>query len=376
MRACEVSVIGGGPAGAAAACHLARMGRAVTLIEQNASPRHKVCGEFLSHEAIRYLAELEVDLDRLGARPIHGVRLAARRRLAAADLPFPALSLTRRRLDEALLDRAVACGAQVHRGRRVEALEHADGAWSARLADGSTIESRAAFLATGKHDLRGHPRPASMQGNCVAFKMYWQLSPSQQDLLQGWVEVFLFPGGYAGLLLTEDSAANLCLLVRREVLSRCQNDWSSLLAWILRHSEPLAERLDGATPFLPRPLAIYSIPYGLLRSESEDGLWLLGDQTAVIPSFAGDGISIALHSARVAGNLYCEGETPGLLAHRLHRQLRGPMRCAGALAAAMMAAPAAAAFTRMWPRSLRYIAQLTRLPPAAMARRGLTPADW
>src|ERR1700733_6250880 len=47
----EVLVLGGGVAGCAASIALARKGRVVTLIEREPTPRHKVCGEFLSGEA-------------------------------------------------------------------------------------------------------------------------------------------------------------------------------------------------------------------------------------------------------------------------------------------------------------------------------------
>lgn len=366
----EVMVIGGGPAGAAAACHLAKMGRATAVIEQHAIPQHKVCGEFLSHEALRYLDELEIDVKSLGAVPIHGVRLSTREHVAAVELPFPACSLTRCKLDEELLRRATSRSVHVLRGQRVESLEDSDGVWSATRTDGTRIQARAAFLATGKHDLRGFRRPERTGLDFVAFKMYWHLSPLQLSLLQGWVEVFLFPGGYAGLQLTEDSKANLCLLVHRKALHRCHNDWPSLLAWISQYSAPLAERLAGATPLLSRPLALSSIPYGLLRERSDTGLWLLGDQTAVTPSFSGEGISIALHSAKVASALYTSGRTPDSLAALLSQQLRHPIAVAGALANLMMAAPALAVLARIWPRSLRYIAEQTRIPQFAFDTSG------
>ena len=71
----DAAIIGGGPAGAAAACLLARAGRSTVLFEREAGPRHKVCGEFISVEAAAYLTALGLDPERLGALPIHHVRL-------------------------------------------------------------------------------------------------------------------------------------------------------------------------------------------------------------------------------------------------------------------------------------------------------------
>lgn len=76
----EVLIIGGGVAGCAASIALARRGRSVTLIEREPTPRHKVCGEFLSGEALEELVALGIDVTSLHAVPIDYVRLAACRR--------------------------------------------------------------------------------------------------------------------------------------------------------------------------------------------------------------------------------------------------------------------------------------------------------
>ena len=156
----EVLILGGGVAGCAASIALARKGRSVTLIEREPTPRHKVCGEFLSGEALEDLHALGIDVASLGAVPIDYVRLAAARRAAEAPLPFPAASLTRKALDTALIAEAIAAGVRVERGRSVQALSRTTAnVWQATLDDGTTYEAPTVFLATGKHDLRGHTRP-------------------------------------------------------------------------------------------------------------------------------------------------------------------------------------------------------------------------
>jgi 2-polyprenyl-6-methoxyphenol hydroxylase-like FAD-dependent oxidoreductase len=118
----EVLVLGGGVAGCAASIALARKGRVVTLIEREPTPQHKVCGEFLSGEALEDLHALGIEVASLGAVPIDYVRLAAGRRAAEAPLPFPAASLTRKTLDTALIAEAIAAGVRVERGRTVQGL--------------------------------------------------------------------------------------------------------------------------------------------------------------------------------------------------------------------------------------------------------------
>ncbi len=362
----EALVVGGGPAGAAVGILLARRGREVILVEKSAAMHDKVCGEFLSGEAVRYLAQLGLDLPALGTAPVNGVRLAQRRCIAECGLPFPAMSLTRRKLDEALLSVAKREGVDVRRGVRIQALRRTQAGWRASVADCEPVHARSIFLATGKHDVGGWRRPKGKQNDLVAFKMYFAPARSQQEVLRGWIELCLFPGGYAGLQLTEDGNANLCLLVNRATLQSCRNDWQTLLTRILNFSEHLAMRLQGARPLLEKPLALSSIPYGMLLQHAEPGLWRLGDQTAVTPSFSGDGMSIALHSAEVAAELYVKGRTPAELAARLRKELRSSISLATTISWLMIAAPALAHLLRAWPQLLRVLGNYTRVPQTAL----------
>ena len=362
----EALVVGGGPAGAAAAILLARRGREVTLAEKTAQMHDKVCGEFLSGEAVQYLARLGLDLRGLGAIPIYGVSLARQKRLADCELPFRAMAVTRGVLDEALLALAEREGVELRRGARIAVLQRDQTGWRAQVTDSDVLHARSVFLATGKHDLGGWRRPKGKQDDLIAFKMYFALSVSQQHALRGWIELYLFPGGYAGLQLTEGGKANLCLLVNRTTLRSCGNEWQTLLAQILRFCENLAERLEGAQPLQEKPLALSSIPYGMLLRNSEPGLWRLGDQAAVTPSFSGDGMSIALHSAVVASQMYLKGGTSSELAARLQKELRSPIALATTISHLMIATPALAHLLRAWPSLLSEFAGRTRVPRAAL----------
>jgi len=107
----RVAIIGGGPAGSAAAIMLARAGRRPLVLERDVTPREAVCGEFLGPGAAAALARLGLDPAALGAVPLRRLLLGAGRRDAAIDLPFPAWALPRRVLDGALRDAAAASGA-------------------------------------------------------------------------------------------------------------------------------------------------------------------------------------------------------------------------------------------------------------------------
>ena len=365
-------------AGCAAAIALARKGRGVTLIEREPTPRHKVCGEFLSGEALEDLYALGIDVASLGAVPIHSVRLAAARRAAEAPLPFPAASFTRKALDTALIAEAIAAGVRVECGRSVHALSRtASGTWQATLNDGSTREAPTAFLATGKHDLRGYPRPDDPE-RWLAFKMYFRLAPAQDAELARASELMLYRGGYGGIQPVEGGIANLCCVVQQRYLARKGNRWEQFLAKMQQDCPHLAMRLAGAEPLLAKPIAITHIPYGYIRRTSEDGLYCIGDQAAVIPSFTGDGISIALHTARCAVAAYLNAEPAPIFQAKLRSALRLQMRLAEAAADGLNNSFARAVLPfclKVWPGVMRVTAKLTRVAQHAAVAPMQAPAE-
>ncbi len=360
----EALIAGGGVAGAAVACLL---GPKAMLIEREAQAHDKICGEFISHEAQSYLARLGIDPLALGAARIDAVRLVHGDRAACAALRFQGLSLSRRALDEAMLAQAGQAGAEVLRGHMIRSASQAglevDGA--GRLA------ASAVFLATGKHDLRGARRqPGRAVEGLVGLKMYFILDPAQRAELARQVEILLFRGGYAGLQLVEGGVANLCLLIDRARFKAAGGAWPGVRQYLKQACPHLAHRLAGAAEVLDRPLSIFRVPYGHVHAPGSadwPGLFRLGDQMGVIPSFCGDGISIALHSAFAAVAAH-QGSDAQTYHARMRRDIEGQIGRAWWLYRAGRAQPGlAVTAAQAWPGALRWIAQLTRVPPWAMA---------
>ncbi len=357
----KVLIAGGGVAGAAAACLL---GPDSVLIERTTGAHDKMCGEFVSAEAIDYLNRLGIDLVGLGAVPVHGVRLVYGATVAQAALPFPAMGLSRRVLDAALLAQAAARGATVLRGDAVRRV--IDGV--AEVAGSGRFPGHKVFLATGKHDLRGVARqPRRAPDDLIGLKMYLAVGASQAAALTGFVEVIVFRGGYGGLQAVEGGGVNLCLLLERTVFAEAGESWAGVQAMLEAISPHLATRLKGARTLLDRPLAIARVPYGFVhRAAPSDpaGLFRLGDQAAVIPSFSGDGVSMALHSAFVAaGSL--QGGSASYHA-RIRRDVGAQVARAWTIYRAGRIAPGV--LTRgavLWPGALRWAARMTRLPVTA-----------
>lgn len=307
----DIVVIGGGPAGCAAASLLAKNGRDVVLIEKQSDAHHKVCGEFIGRQAVHYLEKLGVDLETLGAHPISEVSVSIESRLIATKLPFQAWSLSRKILDQTLMQQAQKSGADIRLGMNITSLRKSGAFW--HVSDGSTrFRARSVFLATGKHDLKGWPRVENPQNSYIGFKMHFRLSSEQQRALAHSTEMYFFTHGYVGFEPVENDIANLCLLVDKDYYNQCGKKWLSFLEALKSECPALSQRLDAAVPLWEKPLAIYNIPYGYMyegRHDTDTGLYHLGDQAAVIPSYAGDGMGIALHSAFLAAEYYINGQT-------------------------------------------------------------------
>jgi flavin-dependent dehydrogenase len=332
LTAPDVLIVGGGPAGAAAACRLASAGQNVLLCERQSKPRPQVCGEFLSAGACAELADLGILPHALGAAPITHVRLVHGTRQARARLPSAACGLSREALDQQLIARAGERGAHVLRGIAVRRLERMRHAWRAVFADGATIEAPAVLLATGKHDLRSHRRPRPAAADVIGFKMHWRLAAPQATALARHVELVWFDGGYAGLQPVERGLANLCLVLSAAAFVRLGRSWDRLLEHLEGAAPHLGARLAAAEPSWPHPATIAGVPYGHLHRDGADGPYRLGDQLAVIPSFAGEGIALALRTARRAALAVRASEAPAAYHRAVALDVRRPLRAACTLA--------------------------------------------
>jgi len=360
MTRVETIIVGGGPAGAATACGLAAAGRDVVLIERSAGPHHKVCGEFLSVETQAQLRALGVDAAAMGAVAIDRVAVYSPGREIGAGLPFRALSLSRYRLDGALLARAALQGARVKRAivRNVKAGR--DG-WMVDCDD-QTLHCRTLVLATGKWGLRGIDDVRD--GSRVGLKMHLRLADAQRRALAGRVELFFAGRSYAGLELVEDGVANLCLLMPRELVARLGTGWRPVADHLARALPSLAERLAASEPVWDKPLAVVC-PTGSHLQRDADAVFRVGDRLAHIPPFTGDGLAIALASANLAAAHILAGSTPARYLAAARRLTGKSVRFAGLLSGLASTGPGRAALmgaAAVAPGMIEGIVRRTRLP--------------
>jgi menaquinone-9 beta-reductase len=361
----DTVIVGGGPAGAAAACGLAAIGREAVLVERSGAPHHKVCGEFLSVETQAHLLRLGVDAAALGAAPIEQVSICSSTRSVSTVLPFRGLSLSRYRLDAALLRSAQRFGTEVKCGVAVRSVAPADDAWTVQCDDGEELHCRHLVLATGKKGVRGIAE--TRDGSMVGLKMHLRPSASVRQALEGRVELSFLDRSYIGLELIEDGIANLCFLLPREVLARLGSGWPALRDHLGAEMPVLAERLDGAAPLWDKPLAVVCPAGGHLHGQEGPAVYRVGDRLAHIPPFTGDGLAIALTSAALAVEHIRQGLPPVAYLAAAQRVTGNAVRLAGLLSGlagsrsgrtVLMGAVAWA------PGLIRTIARRTRMPLA------------
>src|SRR5580658_2589193 len=238
----EAVVVGGGLAGSAFAIALARQGRPVVVLEKTTGAHHKVCGEFLSAEAQALLARLGLDVWQLGARPAGQLGLEFGGRNERLKLPFRGAGLSRFLLDQALLDAAAGTGAQVIRGVTATRLEYEKKKSAVVHTATQQFAASHVALATGKHNLRGLPRP---QAPTVAFKMQLGVTQAVAAMLEDLVQLAMFPGGYAGVCLVEGGIATICWVVDLDVTGEAVVTWDAHAAFLAERSDFFANLLGG-----------------------------------------------------------------------------------------------------------------------------------
>ena len=350
VRRTDALIVGGGPAGAAAAITLARAGRMPLLLERRREPAGTVCGGFVGWDALEALRHLGIDVAALGAHPIGKVRIVAGRRSVVARLPHRAAGLSRRTLDAALLRAAREAGAEVEQGVAVREIVGD----RARLADGRELTGAPLIVATGKHAIRGVPREGAWRG-AVGLRT---TIPAPANL-HGAIELHLFRGGYAGLLRQEDGRANLCLSVSAARLAEAGGTADALIGAVAHEAPKLAERAQAVDePWV----SIAGVPYGWRATQP--GPWRVGDQAAVIASVVGDGIAIARASGRAAGEALLTGDSADGYQRRFARRARRPLAIAEA-ARRLAERPASLGvlfpLLRHMPVALTLAARLTRI---------------
>ena len=321
----DVIVVGAGPAGAAAAYHLANAGLDVLLLEKTEFPREKVCGDGLTPRAVRSLISMGIDtsteagwLRNKGLRVIGG---GVRMELAWPELAaYPNYGLTRTRMDfdDTLAKAAVKAGAQLRTLTTVTAPvlsaagrvvgveaeigpEKAKATYRAPLVIAADGVSGRFALSLGL--VRDEARPMG-----VAVRRYYQSPRHDDDYLESWLELWdkvggkdrLLPG-YGWIFGLGDGRSNVGLGILNSSAAFKDVNYRQLLkSWMASTPEEWGyteENADG-------PIRGAALPMGFNRKPHYTrGLMLVGDAGGMVNPFNGEGIAYAMESGEIAAEV-------------------------------------------------------------------------
>jgi geranylgeranyl reductase family protein len=312
----DVAVVGGGPAGAAAAIRLAGQGRDVVLVDKATFPRDKICGDGLTAGALRWLEELGLDPSAVPSwQPVEDVvvRSPSGRQ---ATFPLPrgngvyAVVARRAELDAALLDVARGAGVKVHDGHACTGAEELADRVVLDVDGIGRVAARYAIGADGMWSpLRKHLGASTpgYLGEWHAFRQYFtQVGPRAAKELFVWFEADLLPG-YAWSFPLPGGGANVGFGIPRDggQVGRVQEMkqlWPELLA------RPHIAAVLGPDAQPESPHRAWPIPArvdDVILTTSRT--LFVGDAAAASDPMTGEGIGQALLTGRLAADAIRDG---------------------------------------------------------------------
>ncbi|MFJ2400633.1 geranylgeranyl reductase family protein [Streptomyces xanthochromogenes] len=312
-------VVGAGPAGSAAALHLARAGVDVLLLEKSGFPRDKVCGDGLTPRGVHQLVRMGIDINAPGWMRNRGMRWVCEGRQVEIDWPRLGsgpdfgLTRTRRDFDDLLAAHAVAAGARLRTGVRVTApvTDRAGrivGVTAVAGSDKEPVRFRAPLVvaadgASARTALQlGLERDPRRTIATAARRYYRSEDRSHDPYLELWADLLCsrtgrdLPG-YGWVFPLGDGRINVGLGALPHRRHGAVDLRATLDRWLPRLPEEWGVTEENAAS----PLRSAALPMGFNRHpQYHRGLLLVGDSAGMVSPWSGEGIGQAMEAAEVA----------------------------------------------------------------------------
>ncbi|WP_343321967.1 NAD(P)/FAD-dependent oxidoreductase [Sphingobacterium multivorum] len=294
----DVIIIGGGLAGLTSALHLSKQGFSVTLIEKHDFPRHKVCGEYVSNEVLPYLHWLQVDVESL--RPTHIRELEFTTeggQMNRVRLPLGGIGISRYALDDLLYQRVKGTGCTIVIAT-VTGVSFSNDTFAVSFQD-QVLRSKIVLGAYGKRSNVDQ----LLSRDFITKTSPWMAVKAHYsgDFPNDLIALHHFEGGYCGISKVEDDQINLCYLADVKTFKRYKNigDYQKYVLSKNRHLQCFFEQ---SRLLFDKPLAISQFSFDQ-KSAVENHMLMIGDTAGLIHPFCGNGMAMAIHSAKMASEL-------------------------------------------------------------------------
>ncbi len=339
----KIAIVGAGPAGASLAIRLAKEQFAVTLIEREKFPRHKLCGEFISPECLEHFQALGV-LDEMllvgGDRMTKTVFYAPDGKSVCVPSKWfgnglqGALGLSRAEMDFLLLDKARKIGVRVlEETSAVDLLLEAGEVRGVKVRNKSgefaeifadlTIDASGRAGVLGKFFQRKAAKPQSRKDfnkqqtkdkghrtKLVGFKAHLK----NVAMEKGVCEIYFFRGGYGGLSFVEKDLANHCFLIQANIVKEFGGNADKIVENVVFRNKRAYETLKNAE-LVYDWLAVSVDEFGRKDMSPAPCLLTVGDASAFIDPFTGSGMLMALEGAEILAEILAENRfSPGEIA--------------------------------------------------------------
>ncbi len=302
----DVAFIGGGLAGLAGAIQCAKAGFKVVLVEKEKYPFHKVCGEYISMESFDFLSALGVPLAEMSLPQITSLQITAPNgKEFMTKLPLGGFGISRYKLDAMLAQIARDSGvAMLEETKASDIIKHEVEYTikiSSKLLNINQIGTKVICCSYGKRsnlDIKWKRNFINKNdpgiNNYVGVKYH-----IRTDWPTHLIGLHNFKDGYCGISKIEDENYCLCYLTKANNLKASNNSIQEMQQNIL-FQNPVLKKIFASSDFLfQTPVTISQISFSK-KSLVENGALMLGDAAGMITPLCGNGMSMALHSSKMA----------------------------------------------------------------------------
>jgi flavin-dependent dehydrogenase len=295
----DVVIIGGGLAGLTAGIHLSQKGITVVIIEKNEYPKHKVCGEYISNEVKPYLESLGIPIQNALPTSISQFEFATLYGTSLnQELPLGGFGISRYTLDYILYHKAIESGCEILQDT-VESCRFENDHFMLSTAEKGLFTAIVVLGAFGKRANLDY----SLQRKFIQKKSPWLAVKNHYkgDFLENVVGLYHFKGGYCGVSKIENDTINICYLTSFEEFKKCKNI-EEFQTTVLFKNKRLKQILETSVPVFEKPLTISQISFEKKESVL-DHILMVGDTAGLIHPLCGNGMAMAIHSAKIASEL-------------------------------------------------------------------------